>query len=110
MRGSSWWREVMRIRDGVAGSGGGWFRECVVKRVGDESDTLFWSDPWVGGTPLCERFGRLYDLAENKSSTVAEMFSLGWEVDGEAWKWRRQLWVWEEMLRECQTLLLPFTL
>jgi hypothetical protein len=51
----------------------------------------------------------LFDLAENKSSTVAEMFSLGWEVGGEAWVWRRQLWVWEEeMLRECQTLLLPF--
>jgi hypothetical protein len=60
---------------------------------------------------LCERFGRLFDLAETKSSTVAEMYSLGWEVGGEAWVWRRQLWVWdEEMLRECQILLLPVTL
>jgi hypothetical protein len=59
---------------------------------------------------LCERFGRLFDLSENKSSTVAEMFSSRWEAGGEAWVWRRQLWVWEEeMLRECQTLLLPFT-
>ncbi|GAU24791.1 hypothetical protein TSUD_157040 [Trifolium subterraneum] len=42
---------------------------------------------------------------------VVEMFSLGWGVDGEAWKWQRQLWAWEEeMLRECQTLLLNFTL
>ncbi|KAK2360207.1 hypothetical protein QL285_085498 [Trifolium repens] len=39
------------------------------------------------------------------------MYSLGWEVGGVAWEWRRQLWVWEEeMLRECQTLLLPVTL
>ncbi|KAK2402105.1 hypothetical protein QL285_051652 [Trifolium repens] len=38
------------------------------------------------------------------------MFHSGWEGGGEAWVWRRQLWVWEEeMLRECQTLLLPFT-
>jgi hypothetical protein len=60
---------------------------------------------------LCERFGRLFDLAENKSSTVAEMFSAGWEAGGEAWVWRRQLWVWEEeMLGECQSLLLPFTM
>jgi hypothetical protein len=40
---------------------------------------------------------------------VAEMFSAGWEAGGEAWVWRRQLWVWEEkMFGECQSLLLPF--
>jgi hypothetical protein len=64
----------------------------------------------LGGVPLCERFGRLFDLAENKSSIVAEMFSSRWEADREAWMWQRQLWVWEEeMLGECQILLIPFT-
>jgi hypothetical protein len=29
---------------------------------------------------LCEKFGRLIDLAENKSSTVVEIFSLGWKA------------------------------
>ncbi|MCI09274.1 hypothetical protein A2U01_0030358, partial [Trifolium medium] len=47
-------------------------------------------------SPLCARFERLFDLAENKSGTVAEMSSLGWEAGGEAWVWWRQLWVWEE--------------
>ncbi|MCI58784.1 receptor-like kinase, partial [Trifolium medium] len=66
---------------------------------------------WVDGTPLCERFGRLFDLAENKSATVAEMFSLGWGAGGEAWVWQRQLRAWEEeMLGECQTLLLNLSL
>ncbi|MCI44838.1 YIPF1-like protein, partial [Trifolium medium] len=53
-------------------------------------------------------FGRLFDLAKAKSISVAEMFMLGWGVGGEAWVWRRQLMrAWEEeMLRECQTLLL----
>ncbi|GAU16213.1 hypothetical protein TSUD_298450 [Trifolium subterraneum] len=75
-RGSSWWREIARIREGVGGSGG-WFGDCVSK----------------------------------KSSTVAEMSSLGWEVGGNAWVWQRQLWVWEEeMLRKCQTLLHDFSL
>ncbi|KAK2361308.1 hypothetical protein QL285_086472 [Trifolium repens] len=38
------------------------------------------------------------------------MFFAGWEVGGEAWVWRRQLWVWEEeMLGECQSLLLSIT-
>ncbi|GAU37723.1 hypothetical protein TSUD_382160 [Trifolium subterraneum] len=79
--------------------------------VGDGSDTYFWIDPWVDEIPLCVRFGRLFDLAENKLRTVAEMFFLGWGVDGEAWEWRRQLWAWEEeMLRECQDLLLNLSL
>ncbi|GAU51444.1 hypothetical protein TSUD_12930 [Trifolium subterraneum] len=80
---------MARIREG-GGLGGGWFRANVSKRVRDGSDTLFWTDPWVEGIPLCERFGRLFDLAETKLRTVAEMFSRGWGVDWEACEWRRQ--------------------
>ncbi|XP_045831535.1 uncharacterized protein LOC123922923 [Trifolium pratense] len=110
-RGSLWWREIVSIRDGVAESGGGWFRENVVRKVGDGLDTLFWTDPWVDETPLCERFGRLFALSETKLLTVAEMFSLGWGMDGMAWVWRRQLRAWEEdMLRECQFLLANISL
>ncbi|GAU44274.1 hypothetical protein TSUD_135150 [Trifolium subterraneum] len=76
-RGSSWWREITRIRDTRGGLWGGWFGEHISKKVGDASDTFFWTDPWVAGTRLCERFGRLFDLAEAKSATVAEMFALG---------------------------------
>ncbi|GAU37007.1 hypothetical protein TSUD_150430 [Trifolium subterraneum] len=65
----------------------------------------------VDETPLCERFGRLFDLVENKSVSVAEMFLLGWGTGGEAWLWRRPLRAWEEeMLGECQTLLLDIPL
>ncbi|XP_045791439.1 uncharacterized protein LOC123886145 [Trifolium pratense] len=39
------------------------------------------------------------------------MASLGWESGGGAWVWRRQLWAWEEeLLGECQTLLLGVSL
>ncbi|PNX84965.1 receptor-like kinase [Trifolium pratense] len=104
--GSVWWREIASIREGGEGSGGNWFGDHVVKRVGDGSDTLFWIDPWLGETPLRERFGRLLALAETKQCTVAEMFSLGWGFVGEAWVWRRSLRAWEEeLLRECQILL-----
>ncbi|MCI27792.1 putative non-LTR retroelement reverse transcriptase related protein, partial [Trifolium medium] len=50
--GSSWWREIVRIRDGVDGLGGGWFGESVLKKVGDGSETFFWTDTWIDGTPL----------------------------------------------------------
>jgi hypothetical protein len=77
-----------------------------VQKVGDGSDTFFWTDFWVGGIPLRERFRHLFELSERKWSTVAEMHTLGWEAGGEAWLWRRQLWVWEEeLLRECHDLL-----
>ncbi|GAU28132.1 hypothetical protein TSUD_295700 [Trifolium subterraneum] len=51
-RGSTWWRELVRIREGSE-FGGSWFGEHVSKRVGDGSDTFFWTDPWVEGIPLC---------------------------------------------------------
>ncbi|GAU16278.1 hypothetical protein TSUD_299100 [Trifolium subterraneum] len=88
-RGSSWWREIVRIRDSEGGIRGAWVGKNVSKKVGDRSDTLFWTDPWTDEIPLCERMGA------------------GWE----AWVWRRHLRGWEEeMLRECQTLLLNISL
>jgi len=50
--GSSLWREIAKIRDGLAGVGGGWFQEGVSQLVGDGADTLFWHDPWLGGVPF----------------------------------------------------------
>ncbi|GAU29681.1 hypothetical protein TSUD_53330 [Trifolium subterraneum] len=98
-------------RDGVDGLGGRWFGEGVVRKVGDGTESYFWTDPWLGWTPLCARFDRLFDLVVNKSSTVAEMCSLGWDTGGEAWVWQRHLWAWEEeMLGECQVLLHDFIL
>jgi hypothetical protein len=85
--------------------------EHVSRRVGYGSGTFFWTDPWMDDSSLRQRFDRLIDLAETKLCTVAEMFSSGWGVDGEAWVWRRQLRGWEEEeLRECQSLLLTLSL
>jgi hypothetical protein len=61
----------VRIRDGVGDLGDGWFGERVTKKVGGRLNTFFWTDPWLGGTPLSARFRRLFDLAVNESSTVA---------------------------------------
>ena len=102
---SSWWREIVRIRDGVGG-GERWFAECVRRRAGDGSETLFWRDCWYDDVPFCDRFSRLFDLAENKDITVRDMFSMGWEDGGEGWQWRRRLWAWEEeLVAECRVLL-----
>ena len=63
---SSWWREIVRIRDGIGEGGEGLFASCVRRRVGDGAVSDFWHDRWCGDVPLCEHFSRLYDLTVNK--------------------------------------------
>jgi hypothetical protein len=70
------------------GDGGGCFADSVVRKVGDGVDTYFGYYRWLGGVPFCVRFNRLFELVENKSTSVASMYSLGWEEGGEAWMWR----------------------
>ncbi|PNX93385.1 cytochrome p450, partial [Trifolium pratense] len=52
LRGSSWWREIVRIRDGGGELGGGWFGEHISKKLGDGSDTFSGPIPGLIG-PLC---------------------------------------------------------
>jgi len=75
----------------VAASVGRWFADNIVREVEDGTQTLFWWDPWIDGLVLKSSFSRLFDLVVNKMATVAEMFSLGWEEDGEVWQWRHML-------------------
>lgn len=79
------------IRDGLGDVGGAWFRDNIVRKVGNGENTLFWSDHWVGYSHLCVQFRRLFDLVVHKSISVAEMFLLGCEDGGAAWRWRRRL-------------------
>ncbi|GAU12549.1 hypothetical protein TSUD_182630 [Trifolium subterraneum] len=74
MSGSAWWRGVARIRDGGGEVEGGWLGGNISRQMGNGSYTFFWTDLWVDGTPLSERFGRLFDLAANKSVSIADMF------------------------------------
>ena len=77
-----------------------------MRRVGDGAKTLFWSHRWIGGILISVRFRRLFDLAENKTITVTNFFSLGLAREGDGWSCRHRLWVWEEdMLEECRALL-----
>jgi len=46
--------------------------------VRDSSEALFRWGPWIDRRMLKTRFNRLFDLADNKLATVADMFSLGW--------------------------------
>lgn len=75
------------------------------------ASTYFWSDMWLSGMTFQDRFCRQFDLSENQLLTVAEMFALGWGKEGEAWRLRRSLLVWEEeLVGECRYLLITVNL
>ena len=95
---SLWWRSVCSVRGRVNEGVGSWFDGNVRRMVGDGRTTLFWFDHWVGEMPLRIKFSRLFDLAINKECMVEEMASLGWEVEGRAWEWRRRLLAWRRIV------------
>ena len=103
---STWWRSMCRIREGLGEGVGRWFANNIRHVVGDDNDTFFWHNIWVGEVPLKLKFPRLYELALNKKWSVAEAKrDIGADGGGER-VWRRHLFVWdEESVRECSILL-----
>jgi len=96
----------VRIRGGVGFEGGNQFEENVFRKIGSGVDTCFWTDRWLGKVPLCVRYRRLFELVGDRGISEVDMRELGWGDEGEGWRWRRRLWVWEEgMVRECTLLL-----
>jgi len=87
---SAWWRAIAALRREE------WFKSHVGRLVGNGKQIFFWSDVWVGGVSFRERFSRLFELVVDKWVSVYNMCQLGWGEYGEAWKWRRRLFAWEE--------------
>ena len=102
---SDWWRVISSLGRELS------FSDHVCRYVGNGRNTLFWSDVWCGGVSFRVRFSRLFDLSVFKGESVFEMSQLGWGEGGEAWRWRRRLFVWEEeMVGELILLLVHVTL
>jgi len=47
--GSTWWRALVQIQNGVGLDVGSWFEENLRRMICDEANYVFWLDPWVGG-------------------------------------------------------------
>ncbi|GAU43299.1 hypothetical protein TSUD_389980 [Trifolium subterraneum] len=82
--GSVWWRSLNRVRSGAGLLDSRWLKDNLIRNIGNDRETLFWKDPWLGDCSLARSFGRLFDLAENKLITVHDMYEAGWGVGGEA--------------------------
>lgn len=96
---SVWWKDLRGVgfRRGV---GGNWMVDGVCKRLGDVRSILFWKDKWFGGSPLQEIFPRLFVVSSLQDEAISAFGR--WEDGAWVWdfKWRRNLFVWEELLLE----------
>ncbi|KEH28070.1 hypothetical protein MTR_5g063315 [Medicago truncatula] len=99
--GSSWWREVAKICDGVGVDIGGWFEECVaIKSVSNciENRLSCWKSRFLsfGGRLLLLKYivtsMAIYDLSFFQAP------SGGWEVGG--WGQSGSSW-WRETVKIC---------
>ncbi|KAJ9548692.1 hypothetical protein OSB04_021235 [Centaurea solstitialis] len=87
--------------------------DLFTRVVGKGDKTMFWTDRWLGSSPLCSRFPDLYRLERNKSCTIANRRVL--EGSGN-YTWN---WSWSnlaeaarlgERIQELQSLVLSLTL
>jgi hypothetical protein len=69
-RSSVWWKDLCRVDVLENGS---WFGQNIERRVGRGDNTRFWKDAWVGNSPLCARFPRLFSISLQKEASVEEM-------------------------------------
>jgi hypothetical protein len=72
--------------------------EPISRRMGNGSDTLFWSSNWIGGTPLAVTFPRLFSLCNQKDNLVVDLLEVYEERRSWSFSWRRYLFQWEEEL------------
>jgi hypothetical protein len=92
-RASAWWKEIcnIEVRDNVS-----WFGQHVRRNIGNGNSTRLWLDCWMGGSPLCEQFPRLFSIATNKEGMVCDMWVEREGMRQWDWGWRRRLFVWDE--------------
>jgi hypothetical protein len=101
---SLWWKDMCGIDITENGS---WFAQNLTRKVGKGTNTRFWRDCWVGDSPLCDLFPRLFSISLLKEGTVSDFWVERDGVFNWAWGWRRRLFVWEEIILNNLLEVLP---
>ncbi|XP_071699244.1 uncharacterized protein [Rutidosis leptorrhynchoides] len=67
------------------------FGNSFYKVIGDGSNSRFWTDCWLGDSPLKDRLPRLFRLDQDQSASVSDRIrwsDSGWEA---TWLWQREI-------------------
>ncbi|GKV01766.1 hypothetical protein SLEP1_g14297 [Rubroshorea leprosula] len=93
--GSKWWRDVCKIDEGMVIKKD-WLSLGFGVDLGDGEKVKFWTDVWVEGYALSNKFPCLFLLATDQNCSVKDMGS--WSKDCWQWKfsWKCPLRSWEE--------------
>jgi hypothetical protein len=103
---SLWWKDLCSIGCNL---GDNWFSHGVIKKMGNGTNTRFWTDTWVGDVSLQSRFPRLFSISIQKNASVAEVANPGSGVDCWTLSWRMRLFEWEKaLLTELLEIITPF--
>ncbi|KAF1883289.1 hypothetical protein Lal_00030397 [Lupinus albus] len=68
---SRWWKDLEKVGS-LDEVNGGWFVDNVWKEIGNGLHSYFWHDIWIGNQSLKMVFPRLFRLASNQLSCVAD--------------------------------------
>jgi hypothetical protein len=100
--GSQFWRSLNKIKH--------YFKLGSRFLVGNGRKTFFWTDRWLGESPLAVRFERLFDICTSKEITVAEALP----VSATSLQFRRsfgplELDLWAALVQETSSVELSST-
>ncbi|MCH88765.1 RNA-directed DNA polymerase (Reverse transcriptase), partial [Trifolium medium] len=91
---SLWWKDIRAIEDCVVARN--WLSESIDSRIGNGGCLRFWVDKWIGDSPFCVKFPRLFSLSVQKLACIRDVVG---SVEGEGLRWnllwRRTLFQWE---------------
>nr|GEW96562.1 RNA-directed DNA polymerase, eukaryota [Tanacetum cinerariifolium] len=81
--GSGVWRDIVKVGIDLDNIGIG-FSTSFSKKMGNEGNTCFWKDRWIGNVRLCDKFPRLCHLDRCKEAHVIDRGN-----------WSKGVWRWE---------------
>jgi hypothetical protein len=70
---SLWWKDVCDLGRISSIDDGDWCNEIMIKKMGNGGGTRFWLDLWIGNSPLCELFPRLFLVSQQTNAYVNQM-------------------------------------
>ncbi|WJX73641.1 hypothetical protein P8452_57400 [Trifolium repens] len=65
---SLWWKDVCDLGRISSIDDGDWCNEIMIKKMGNGGGTRFWLDLWIGNSPLCELFPRLFLVSQQTNA------------------------------------------
>jgi hypothetical protein len=106
---SLWWKDICRLEGWVDSTN--WLEEGMVRRLGNGMNTRFWKDVWIGDSPLCIKFPRLYSISLQKNEYVGVLLEAAEESRKWNFLWRRNLFQWEiDRVESLEAFLINVTL